>query len=199
MSETSKLAGRVTLDDPAVLDHFTAVREHYLNWLDAALIKARVDGTRLDIERSVKTANDLLPQRCDFIEYVPPNTARQHTVHIGYPLPLEQRELLIDGKLVLTLAAFEWSRCVIGLRPLLRGSAISQCVEWFARWYDATRSEKDGPFLGVIHSMTPHEDDGMTILKLDLGSAPIAALINLLHIAAAAGARSGILIGEPAH
>ncbi len=86
-----------------------------------------------------------------------------------------------DGML-LAVDSFSWESLVLTFG--LPGFDLFQLGDWYARWLDVAEAQQpdDHGLSGVVHDLSWYsKEDGQWRLIVDLGSAPISALEELLH------------------
>lgn len=100
------------------------------------------------------------------------------------------------GGLAVALNPFCWD----ALRLHLPGGSAAMDWEalltWYAEWFKADE-DGTGDLLLVVHALTDPEDDaGGTAVQIDLGSAPVGALEDLLDAVAGLDV-SRVVLGQP--
>jgi hypothetical protein len=90
------------------------------------------------------------------------------------------------------VAPFLWDAVALRVGGLVPAQVGSVVAPWFMDWFDpedANRENEEGLF-GVVHfASDPRPEGALVAVELDLGSAPVQALEDLLLRLAAAGAR----------
>jgi hypothetical protein len=102
-----------------------------------------------------------------------------------------------SGEFRVRLTPFAWDYCELRLTPTIADPAHLRA--WFEHWFDPedSRPEDENGFKRVVHFMSdPEVRDGATTLLVDLGSAPVEALEQLLD-AARASDYTTAQIGQP--
>jgi hypothetical protein len=94
---------------------------------------------------------------------------------------------------IVYIAPFAWDNASLRVGGIDAARVGSVLAPWFMHWFDPADSNhlnEEGLF-GVVHFASDPRPDGggMVAFELDLGSAPVAALQDLLSRLAAAGAR----------
>ncbi|WP_426343377.1 hypothetical protein ACN9MU_20505 [Pseudoduganella sp. R-32] len=151
--------------------------------VEAAL--RRDDGSlALDGEYDLPMRADLVPRRgsqAGKLLTVDSHTRMQFSVHT-LPLP----------PAIVYVAPFVWDDVALRIGGLVPQQVGAVLAPWFMDWFDAedaNRLNEEGLF-GVVHfASDPRPDGAMVAVELDLGSAPVQALEDLLARLAAAGAR----------
>ncbi|KQV61882.1 hypothetical protein [Duganella sp. Root336D2] len=132
-----------------------------------------------------------LPMRADLVSRggsqagkvlsVDSHTRMQFSVHT-LPLP----------PAVVYVAPFVWDAVALRVGGLVPEQVGAVLAPWFMDWFDpedANRPNEEGLF-GVVHfASDPRAEGALVAFELDLGSAPVPALEDLLARLAAAGAR----------
>jgi hypothetical protein len=88
-----------------------------------------------------------------------------------------------------------WNVCVIGARPAPSRAQLELLRGWFMTWFHRN-SAQDAPFSGVVHFMRDpelSERGDMIRVQVDFGSAPTAALVELLGVFGQMGCREGLV------
>ena len=104
------------------------------------------------------------------------------------------------GDVPLYIEAFTWDTCVVRAQGLTDEGEWEELAAWYEKWFDIGGQKEvgDDGLLGVIHAVfKPEIEDDLVTLDLDLGSAAVQALEELLDALAALGAQI-IALGGPA-
>lgn len=132
-----------------------------------------------------------LPVRVDLIPKRGAQAGKLMSVDSSARMQFSVHTLLIPPAVVF-VAPFAWDEVLLKAGGIDSRQVAEVLAPWFMDWFDpedANRQNEEGLF-GVVHSASdPREIDGMTAVELDLGSAPVQALEDLLTRLAAAGAR----------
>ena len=189
--------------DP-VRAYFAAVRGHYLEAfkkaIDAATAEAGKDGRKVIIEAAAASAEgeaaaaDVLPYRLDVVSLGKDGSVQPTTVADPHALPWEPADLQA-GDFLADVETFVWNGCVIIGRPAPEASKLEQLREWFLRWFQREKDHHgEKPFGGVVHFMSePSVNEDVLQVQVDLGSAPVDALIDLLEVFGKMGAKEGLV------
>jgi hypothetical protein len=89
------------------------------------------------------------------------------------------------------ISDFAWDALSLAAQGVPPSAFDSTCREWFLRWFDMDDSNPASALglYGVVHFMSDPVDDGVQIkAHFDLGSAPVAALAELIEELASKGA-----------
>ena len=99
----------------------------------------------------------------------------------------------------LLVRPFTWDRCALLVQDLNEELGEQPFVGWFDRWFDVNGQKRpdDTGTLKVIHSALPSQTDepGTMIIEVDFGTAPVAALTELIEAFREMGATSVVLCG----
>lgn len=105
-------------------------------------------------------------------------------------LSADAAELLWSTGTALRVEPFCWSELRV---EVVIGAPIgADLAAWFERWFDAEdRHELDPDGLaGVVHFVSdPRDVDGASVFEVDLGSAPVSAVLDLTDVLAGLGAQ----------
>ncbi len=128
-----------------------------------------------------------LPGRTDFIPAV---SGEPETVDADSRLtfdPMEVKHL----SCAITIEPFTWDWATVIVQGITVVEMSAIVGEWFYRWFDAedTKAPDADGLLGVVHfASDPVEREGAVETTLDLGSAPVEALQDILKLLAERGA-----------
>lgn len=116
--------------------------------------------------------------------------------------PLERSEasnpaLFVLGECVVSVLPFRWHACLVTLSPVPQ--TWEPIWRWFDQWFDLEeeRPPDSEGFSGVVHRIRLHRENGESQIEIDLGSAPVAALLHLLSACSTAGSTSVRLTDVP--
>ncbi|WP_431476613.1 hypothetical protein [Massilia eburnea] len=151
--------------------------------VEAAL--RRDDGSlALDGDYDLPMRADLVPRRglqAGKLLSIDSHTRMQFSVHT-LPVP----------PAIVYVAPFMWDAVALRVSGLVPKQVGEVLAPWFMDWFDpedANRQNEEGLF-GVVHfASDPRPEGAQVVVELDLGSAPVRALEDLLARLAAAGAR----------
>jgi len=173
-----------------------AVREHYLGKYRAAIsrYRERFDPSAAEVLFELSGDAPLVYRyyRADLASGAvdPPNFTE---VNPESHLEFEPTRLTHEGLEVL-LSPFVWNGLEVRIEPPI--PTDEHLRAWATRWIDPDeQAETDSDGLGAyVHSVTVPESDGRsTHLSIDLGSAPVSSLLELLAIMRQCGASSAEL------
>jgi hypothetical protein len=174
---------------------FTVIRMAYAaTFADAvaSMANAQVEAALRRADGSLALDGALaLPMRADLI----PRRGSRSGEHLSVSSELRMQFSVHAVSLppaMVYIAPFAWDGVALRVAGLDRVQLGTVLAPWFMHWFDpqdANRRNDEGLF-GVVHfASDPRDEDGMLAVKLDLGSAPVHALEDLLARLAAAGAR----------
>lgn len=96
--------------------------------------------------------------------------------------------------LAVTFTPFVWDMLDVTLGGVvIDDTDWTPLVDWFDRWFDEEEAHPVGPdgLSGVIHGLSePADEDDAVVFTVDLGSAPVEALEELIEALALLGAAS---------
>jgi len=144
-----------------------------------------------------RQGNLKLPVRTDLV--IRSSTVNE-SISVAKEKPLDFEPVFVDWTptLKVLLAPFRWEECRVLAGGLANQSDWHPLVEWYERWFDEfdLKAPLKKDLQEVVHRLAdPQVKDGMALLTVDLGSAPIAALEELLDALANLGA-SSLQVGE---
>lgn len=182
------------------------VRDHYLGKYRAAIstYRERFDPSATEVLLELSGDAPLVYRyyRADLASGAvdPPNFTE---VNPESHLEFEPTKLTYEG-LEVFLSPIVWNGVEVRVEP--RIVSDEPVRSWGTRWIDPDeQAEADGDGLGTyVHSVTaPESDVGSTHFSIDLGSAPVASLLELLVIVRESGAfaaelHSRAVLGESA-
>lgn len=100
-----------------------------------------------------------------------------------------------DGDVSVRLAPFQWNWMQLRVHGVSSKTCRVPIRNWFLRWFKDDDSVTDD-LLGAVHFMSDPEDgDGFVQFSIDLGTAPVAAIEELLDAAVIAGV-TAVEIGQ---
>lgn len=182
------------------------IREHYLRTLRAALAEA-ADGPRrlgepayrLEHGELAREGPWRLPLRLDLVALTPAG-ARPQRVDSAGMLGFEPIELPWTGSTGLRVAPFVWDYAQVCVRGLPTAPDWRPLVDWFEHWFDPEDIRPAGAdgLSGVVHFLSDPQSgaaEGAHEFVVDLGSAPVAAVEEMLDVLARMGAREIALGG----
>jgi hypothetical protein len=189
--------------DP-VRAYFAAVRKQYLEAYRRAIEEAKVEagksGRKVLIEAAASVeaggaggegSNDL-PYRLDVVSLGKDGSVQPTTVSVE-ALPCEPADLQA-GDFLADVESFVWNVCVIIGRPAPEAAQLEQLREWFLRWFQREGGGGEKPFGGLVHFMSePSVAEDVIQVQVDLGSAPVDALMDLLEVFGKMGAKEGLV------
>ncbi len=130
----------------------------------------------------------------DLAELHPDGTVHPIEVLTREHVQLQPTLYRVRPTFVIEVATFMWSSCVLVVRDEAdKAAAVAHA--WYLRWFD--RDTGGHPYRGIVHFMESERDDDQTAIHLDLGSAPEAAMLELVDKLASAGIREGRLFAPP--
>ncbi|MGW8393115.1 hypothetical protein [Pseudoduganella sp. HUAS MS19] len=151
----------------------------------AEAVLRREDGSlAVDGEYGLPMRADLVPRRgtqAGKLLSVDSHTRMQFSVHT-LPIP----------PAIVYVAPFVWDAVVLRVGGLVPEQVGAVLAPWFMDWFDPedTNQKNAEGLFGVVHfASDPQPDGAMVAVELDLGSAPVQALEDLLARLADAGAR----------
>ena len=170
------------LDDirGSYLDHFRRVVKE----------KRRVPAARVFTESTLRMKNGLaarkgplkLPFRKDLVVRSP--TVRgSFEIKTEEALQFEPLTFTWGQGLPVTVAPFRWEECPVQIQGFRVGDEPVPLVDWYERWFDEfdTKGPFKKDFQEVVHFLEITErKDEIAKLTIDLGSAPKAAIEELL-------------------
>jgi hypothetical protein len=179
---------------PTPLPYFDAVRHHYLAVLRRGIDEAVARGGRVVVEAAARTGG-ALPFRHDLVS-IDDRGGVHPMMPIGdHAIDWEPAAYVFGGRLRARVQHLVWNVCVIIARPVPSPAARELVRAWYLRWFEAV-SDHDAPFSGVVHFMAEPDVSATGEyyrVKVDLGSAPSDALVELLEVLARAGCTDGIV------
>ena len=175
-----------------VVAYLEAVREQYLNRFEETAAEARQRYGEVKLEANIFDPEMELPRRFDLM-YRQDGAGRIEDVRLRTDVEWPDAVVWHTGGIPVTVLSIAWDCCVVIAKPAPRGQAIAQIVSWYSKWLDDTRAPAEPPFRGVVHSIEPQEVDGVLLMRVDLGTAPADALLELLQILATNGVQAAAL------
>jgi hypothetical protein len=174
------------------------VREAYLSRF--RVMHRSLAGKRVVTESTLRLPNGSyvtaeegdLPQRLDIA--ILDRRWRARTLRVTSPPGVFTHDPFwarLPGGADISVMPFAWDHCRVvaqGVQPF----RLNRVQQWFWRWFDPgdTRDPDMSGLHGIIHFMSVPEVDGTTAsIDLDLGSAPVEALDDLLGCLLRAGAQ----------
>ena len=185
--------------------YFAAVRAHYLEVLRRGVREAKPNGgqvlveVEVGIEKPDGTAADVpgelaLPYRYDIVILDADGGAQPIMPVADHAIAWEPAAFDFGGPFVARVEHFVWNVCVVVGRPAPPRAQWELLRTWFMAWFH--RDAGDAPFSGVVHFMSdpePSEKGDLLRVQVDLGSAPTAALVELLATFGQMGCRDGLV------
>ncbi len=165
-------------------DLLSAIRAHYIKQLaeanreipDGEPVFHNEDGT-LALQGALK-----LPGRADFILNGEPQSVDADS-RLTFD-PMEVRHL----SCIITFESFTWDWATVITQGIEVAEMSTVLSAWFYRWFEPAKPDGEG-LLNVVHfASDPIAREGGVETTLDLGSAPVDALLELLKTLAARGA-----------
>ena len=129
-----------------------------------------------------------LPCRDDY-GYRNATGGRQVDTAMLQPVHDETHALRLGDTLVCRIQPFVWNSVWIAAVPPCDSALQIRVRLWFLDWFQARRMEEWDGLCGSLHKLDgPFEFDGAHWFRLDLGTAPIDALVTLIDLLADGGA-----------
>ncbi|GIW78558.1 MAG: hypothetical protein KatS3mg105_0365 [Gemmatales bacterium] len=124
-----------------------------------------------------------LPYRMDLAVFV--ERRDWHVVEISTPRKVQFAPTGTDWtpNMRVTFQAFCWEKCPVRLHGRFEGEQWWPALDWFNHWFDEfeTKAALQKDIKEVVHSISdPDVDSEFTYLTIDLGSAPVKCLEELL-------------------
>jgi hypothetical protein len=170
----------------------TQIREHYLAALASSLREFQREfspsATELLLETGREAAYAFRLLRVDLASNVSGEMKMQEvnpSTHLNFPPQL----FVPFPELELTLNPIAWNGVDFTIHALASWDSLEA---WTVRWLDVddTHPHDEYGFQGVIHSVTaPEAVNGATTFSVDFGSAPVAAIEELLQVLIDSGAK----------
>jgi hypothetical protein len=171
------------------------IREHYLSRFSAELDSRAAAGTRVLTEVAFRDASGApssegpydLPARSDVVVINDGKATEVLNVDTDTMLSFQPISFDWDSARV-TLGPFQWNWCEVHVAG--ESVAAEPIVAWFRSWFRDDEDGSPGNLLGAVHFMSDPEVDAGNHLSfaVDLGSAPVEALEELLDATRSAGA-----------
>jgi hypothetical protein len=197
----------VNITDRRTLEaHLTKVRGPYMKALHRAVAestaRAGAEGLHVVVEAELRGADG------EQILDDPLDRCRYDVLEIGatgaQPIKVYCRDLVASPSATFRIApgfeldvhVFVWNACVVVIEEAPSDATLAEVRAWFTRWFDHDSGGQ--PFSGRIHFMELETVETAMLIRLDLGSAPERALIELLDVLAAGGIRKLTLATPPA-
>jgi hypothetical protein len=191
-------------DGDRVRSYLAAVRGSYLDAFKRAVEDAKVEAQKssrkliIEAAASVESAagasdDGALPYRLDVVHLGAGGAVQPTVVGPGHDLPWEP-EAAQFGDFLAEIEPFVWHTCVVVGEPAPEADKWTQLRDWFLRWFQREGHSGEKPFGGVVHFMSEPQVDGDALrVQVDLGSAPVDALVDLLEVFGKMGARDGLV------
>jgi len=110
---------------------------------------------------------------------------------------LEPFDFDIDGKLTLAIFPFSWDQVHISFKTGDDPKRLVRLRLWYLEWFQARYTSSKDELHNVVHSIRGPKSDGDTWqVCIDMGSAPIDALIELFRVLASRGVNQMTLGAE---
>ena len=93
------------------------------------------------------------------------------------------------GGLRVDVRPFHWDYCEVLVEPAITMDRLRPFAEWFRRWFRAHAEPVDGVVAAVHFASDPDVRSEATRIVLDLGTAPVEALFDLLAVLGDCGAQ----------
>jgi hypothetical protein len=186
--------------------HFERIREHYCDAFKRGVTDRVRDPSAWLVEHTFGPpqedgeAGPSLPMRHDLISLVEGQIAG---VLVIRPKTASVFERFMDegNGLQLLVSPFTWDQCLLLVQDLDQEAGEQPLLDWFDRWFnpEALKPPGESGIRGVIHSMllSASDEPGTTVLEIDFGTAPVAALTELFDVLRDAGATSIVLCAPP--
>lgn len=176
--------------DQQLEDVFGPVRDQFLVAFVSTLRTARSASPAIDVEpirkktdHSIGRAGMLgLPSRDDCVmdpEFSPT------TVSPPQQTPVHYREMHFDlgGRLSCEVFPFVWNDVWVSAEPSCDSALLMRVRLWFLDWFQTRLVDGVDEVMGVVHSLDgPYEFGGRHWFQLDLGTAPVDALLTLMEL-----------------
>ena len=172
-----------------------SIRAHYLNRFRAELDSRAAAGTRVLTEVAFRNASGApspegpydLPARSDVVVIRDGKAAEVLNFDTETMVSFQPISFAWDSARV-TLRPFQWNWCEVTAAG--DSVAAEPIVAWFRSWFLDDEDGSPGNLLGAVHFMSdPETGAGTLSFAVDLGSAPVEALEELLDATLSAGAK----------
>lgn len=158
----------------------------------AAAADAHVEATLRHADGSLAVDGEYgMPMRVDLIPRRGVQAGKLLAVDSAERMQFSVRTMSIPPAIVY-IAPFVWDDAVLRVGGIDAARVGAVLAPWFMHWFDPadTNQLNEEGLFGVVHfASDPRPEGGMVAFGLDLGSAPVSALEDLLARLAAAGAR----------
>lgn len=172
-----------------LLDYLAEVREDYLNRYIERLREAQ---GRVALEVGAGQRQGEVALRVDFLEVDDAGNQTPQEVLVTGAVPWEDGAYELPD-LELRVLRLVWSGVLLMAQPAPED--LSFLTEWFRRWLE-DGFDVGEPFGGFVHMMSPpHQVEDSFSVLIDLGTAPVEALRDLIERCVDHGATS-ITIGS---
>jgi hypothetical protein len=178
-----------------VVGYFEAVRAHYLEILRRGVSDAASGGDQVIVEAVPKVDELELPYRYDILRVDADGSVQPIMPAGDHAIAWEPAAFQFGHRFVARVEHLIWNVCVVVAKPAPPLARRGLLRDWYSKWFNNT-SHADAPFSGVVHFMDEPEESGsgeMLRVQVDLGSAPSAALVELLDVFARMGCTDGLV------
>lgn len=135
-----------------------------------------------------------LPTRLDILMPMS-GTWTARDVALTQPAHFEPVSYTIDRSLEVTLFPFSWNDLQISFETGDDPKRLLRLRMWYLEWFQSRVLGNGAPSKGVVHAIHgPERVDDLWNLRIDMGSAPAEALIELFSVMASRGV-SSITVG----
>jgi hypothetical protein len=184
----------------------TDVRDDYLNGFTDSRSKISKE-KRVIIEAAFRDGGGNLvedgilnlPLRGDIFVMADNGSTESIRVDSKSLLKFQPFEFVWRNNLPVLVNPFFWDACDLRLQGIDLFANWQPLKNWFYKWFDSedkNQSDKNG-FNGVIHFLSdPVNKDSLVVFQVDLGSAPVQSLEDLLEVFSNLGVKE-VEIGNP--
>ena len=93
------------------------------------------------------------------------------------------------GELKVYVRPFHWDYCEVTIEPAIGIDGLKQFGGWFRTWFRANAEPVDGTVDAIHFASDPDVGPDATRVVVDLGTAPVEALVSLLAVLGDCGAK----------
>lgn len=179
-----------------LLDHLAMIREHFIRCYRDAVEKA-LERTghargRVYVEASMSVEGEDDSVMFDLLEILDDGTYQP--IHVLHPSFVKSADVVhpFEGA-TLTVGELVWFAASLTIQPAIDPAYLA---DWFVRWH-STGFEVEPPLGGRVHFVEVRVAEDEIELHLDLGSAPVEAMRDLIERSIDAGAKNLVLRSHP--
>ncbi|MEL6266614.1 MAG: hypothetical protein AAFR52_13360 [Pseudomonadota bacterium] len=130
-----------------------------------------------------------LPRRGDLLILRDDGGPLTHHVESMHVLRFEPVTLVEPDGFVCVITPFRWDNAVVLVEPVDCTPDWAPVRRWFLEWFQSRFSDEAPDLDGAVHSLAGPEDvAGGWVFRMDLGSAPVDVLSDMIEAFAATGA-----------